>query len=465
MASNSVNLQASVSSLIPAGAKTKLTVNSPQSIRQFKGLPTGLANSLAQDINNIGQAVNTLQQAAQLQPSVNEILITNPSGQVIAAIGNFTYQGVLWVNYLSELHVCNPQKQNDPTGAVFNANLDGSVSIGDNGWFDVHDFFGGNAAWIGTQFDTTVITNAVNNGSGEIRLTVPGHTLITGNTAQVRAMNLYNVGNANGTWQVTVIDASTVDLNGSIYSGPFQAFMPPSGLPTYQPTIDRVLQVIGATSSGGLIELETSIPHTYETGDQVNVPSVPGVPAATAQWIIKVVDATHFTLDNSVFAGAFTGTGTVLRYFAGMLAETIAIGTSFPDYKLRAFADGTLIIKNASIVLESGSSEILLDPTIPAITLTSATSNIQLNAATGEITLSQVGTLAEIVLAASTPSITLYDPTGAVSVTIDANGNITARTISTGISTFTGTATVRNAAGTGVSTFTFVNGVCETYAP
>lgn len=443
-------------------------MNSPQAIRQFKGLPTGLANSLAQDINNIGQAVNTLQQAAQTRPSVNEILLVNGSGQVTAAFGSVIYEGVTYHNFMNEIHVGNPQQStnpSDPNNAVFNANLDGSISIGGTGWLDVHDEFDGNAAWIGTQNDTTVITNAVNNGSGEIRLTVPGHTLITGNTAQVRAMNLYNVGNANGTWQVTVIDASTVDLNGSIYSGPFQAFIPPSGLPTYQPTIDRVLQVIGATSSGGLIELETSIPHTYETGDQVNVPSVPGVPAATAQWIIKVVDATHFTLDNSVFAGAFTGNGTVLRYFAGMLAETIAIGTSFPDYKLRAFADGTLIIKNASIVLESGSSEILLDPTIPAITLTSATSNIQLNAATGEITLSQVGTLAEIVLAASTPSITLYDPTGAVSVTIDANGNITARTISTGISTFTGTAVVRNSAGTGVSTFTFVNGVCETYAP
>src|SRR5208282_4834519 len=138
---------------------------------------------------------------------------------------------------------------------------------------------------------------------------------------------LYGVANANGTWVVTVIDANTVDLNGSIWSGPFVPLATiPAGLVTYQPTIDRVLQVIGAAGSGGLIELQTSVAHTYETGDRVNVPGVPGVSAATGQWTITVVDATHFTLDASAFSGAFTGNGTCLRYFAGVLAQTFATG-------------------------------------------------------------------------------------------------------------------------------------------
>ena len=305
-----------------------------------------------------------------------------------------------------------------------------------------------------------MITGAVNNGSNAIRLTVPGHTLVTGNTATVRAMNLYNVGNANGTWTVTVIDASTVDLQNSIWSGPFQPMTDlPQGLPTYQPTIDRVLQVVGATSSGGLVEVQTSIPHTYETGDQVSLPDIPGT---TQQWVITVVDSTHFTLDGSTFTASFTGT--CLRYYAGLLAETIAIGDSFPNYKLRAFADGSLKIKNAQITLTSAAGSIVLDPSGPTITLSSPSGNIVLNATTGQIVLNTPLSLAEIVIETSGPDIKMYNSSGVLSVLINSNGTITAADI-TSTSGFTGTAVVRNSAGTGTSSFVFSGGICTSYTP
>jgi hypothetical protein len=66
---------------------------------------------------------------------------------------------------------------------------------------------------------STAITNAVNNGSGLIRLTATGHGLSTGYYAVVASVG--GVTNANGTWVVTVIDANTLDLQGSTFSGTY----------------------------------------------------------------------------------------------------------------------------------------------------------------------------------------------------------------------------------------------------
>lgn len=452
-------------------------------------------------MQSIQTVVNSLHTSAQTQPTVNQLLIINPAGAVVAAIGNLTYNGVLYVNWLSELHAGAPLDPKNPNDAIFNCNLDGSCSIGDNGWFDVHDEFNGNAAWIGTQNDTVTITNAVNNGSGAVRLIVPGHTLATGNSATVRAMNLANVPNANGTWPVTVIDANNVDLNGSIWSGPFQSPAAASGLPTSQPTIDRVLQITNVTNDSGLFKITTSVPHGYESGSQVNIPSPGpmGVPTSAGQWIISVpatlaitgavnngsglirltipggnyktgdkvqvllvggvpnangrwtataispgvidlqgstfagvytsggtatfTNANTFDLDNSTFAGAYVSGGTVLEYFAGMLAESFAIGSSFANYKLRAFANGDLVLNNATITLNSTSGGILLDPTTPAIILTSNT------------------TLAKIIIDASVPDIVFYNSSGVQSMVLNSNGTITANNINVnGLTSVGGTA-------------------------
>jgi hypothetical protein len=56
--------------------------------------------------------------------------------------------------------------------------------------------------------------------------------------------------------------------------------------------------------------------------------AVTGVPNANGQWIITVLDANHFTLSGSTFAGAYTSGGTVSRFFAGALFSTIAVGGS-----------------------------------------------------------------------------------------------------------------------------------------
>ena len=64
------------------------------------------------------------------------------------------------------------------------------------------------------------ITNAADNGSGAIRITV-------GSTAQFSAnqwiviSGVVGVAAANGTWMVTIIDGFTLDLQGSTFSGTY----------------------------------------------------------------------------------------------------------------------------------------------------------------------------------------------------------------------------------------------------
>jgi hypothetical protein len=105
------------------------------------------------------------------------------------------------------------------------------------------------------------------------------------------------------------------------------------------------------------------------------VASVGGVPNASGQHIISVISANTFDLVGSTWGGAYTSGGICLRYFAGGLFQTVAIGNSFADYKLRMFADGSLKIHDATIVLDSANGAITLDPTDPSITVADAGGN------------------------------------------------------------------------------------------
>lgn len=66
---------------------------------------------------------------------------------------------------------------------------------------------------------TTNITNAVNNGSGLIRITAAAHGLTTNNKVYIKSVG--GTTEANGAWAVTVIDVDTVDLQSSSFTNAY----------------------------------------------------------------------------------------------------------------------------------------------------------------------------------------------------------------------------------------------------
>jgi hypothetical protein len=111
-----------------------------------------------------------------------------------------------------------------------------------------------------------------------------------------------------------------------------------------------------ANNGSGLIRFEVTA-HGYISGDTVDA-FYPGVADDEGSWPITVIDANHFDLIGSTFSGALSGTASVYRYYGGIWSETAAFsGTGFADAKLRALANGDLLIRDAVITIDG------IDPT------------------------------------------------------------------------------------------------------
>lgn len=66
---------------------------------------------------------------------------------------------------------------------------------------------------------TRAVSGAAPNGSGAVRLTVAAHGLLNGEMVKVRGVG--GVSAASGTWQIAVVDANTIDLIGSTFTGAY----------------------------------------------------------------------------------------------------------------------------------------------------------------------------------------------------------------------------------------------------
>jgi ubiquitin-activating enzyme E1-like protein len=77
--------------------------------------------------------------------------------------------------------------------------------------------------------------------------------------------------------------------------------------------------VTGATNASPIV-IQTSAPNNFNTGDTVVVANVNGNTAANGQYVITVVDTTHFSLNGSSGSGTYTSGGT---------ADDISLGPAF----------------------------------------------------------------------------------------------------------------------------------------
>lgn len=76
-----------------------------------------------------------------------------------------------------------------------------------------------------------------------------------------------------------------------------------------------LVAVNGVANNGGRFRIQTAAPHGFGVGSGgfwVKLSGIGGTPNANGVWLVHLVDdATHFTLANSVFAGAYTAGGSV----------------------------------------------------------------------------------------------------------------------------------------------------------
>ncbi len=119
---------------------------------------------------------------------------------------------------------------------------------------------------------------------------------------------------------------------------------------------DTTLNISAATNASPTVVTVTA--HGYVNGDTVFISGATGNTNINGYRIVEGVTANTFTLTDLVGAvingnGVYGGSGTSMRYFAGAWFQSFAIGgTGFPTSKIRAFADGSVVI-NASLVVDS----------------------------------------------------------------------------------------------------------------
>jgi hypothetical protein len=89
------------------------------------------------------------------------------------------------------------------------------------------------------------ITGATNNGSGLVRITSPGHGLVTGDVVTVTGVG--GTVEANGTWAVTVINSSTFDLLTVVFVNAYTT----GGTVTLIPS----LQILNGASGSIMLQL------------------------------------------------------------------------------------------------------------------------------------------------------------------------------------------------------------------
>lgn len=104
--------------------------------------------------------------------------------------------------------------------APFFGNVNGEMHIGKNGSISLLDMNSVAKGFLGVETDADQVVSAIaDNGDGLIRLTVTAHGWTTGDDVFVSDLG----GDADGDWSITVVDANTVDLRGSTYSGGYSA--------------------------------------------------------------------------------------------------------------------------------------------------------------------------------------------------------------------------------------------------
>lgn len=184
---------------------------------------------------------------------------------------------------------------------------------------------------------------------------------------------------------------------------------------------DAPKNITNATNTNPIVVTVNA--HGYEDGDTVFITLVGGNTAANGYRIVQNGTPNTFEITdldgvNVAGSGAYTSGGTATRYFGGGRFQTIAVGDSFTDYKIRAYADGQLKIRDALITLTDATNNgyIELNPsTGPTALFRNTLTGIQTEIKNGFITVSNYITPGETSVLSYT-TFTLYNAANLPSV-------------------------------------------------
>ena len=177
---------------------------------------------------------------------------------------------------------------------------------------------------------------AVTSGAGNtIQITTDRpHPFQTGNVINITEVDYTPPSGAtqiNGSRTITVIDSLNFTIQGSTFPGGNYVINTIAGRGRINVDIDTPANN-GITNAGGLIQITTTVPHGLLTGDKVTIQGAGGVNAANGTFAITVVNALSFTLNNSVFAGAYTGGATITTARVRLGVDDVM------DYRMSTFS-------------------------------------------------------------------------------------------------------------------------------
>ena len=204
--------------------------------------------------------------------------------------------------------------QVDPTGAEVTGDMSvsGALDVGGAGWLQTASIADKAVTYVKVQKPSAAskilgssavagktITGAANNGSGLIRLTVGDTSDLT--TGQKKSVtDVLGTTEANGTWTITVISSTTVDLQGSAFAN------------TY---------VSGGTLGGSVEEISIGSGLLLSNANVLTAAFPP--PAAFKNLSIKVATTTTVTL-----AADFVAMTDGSSYLTAAVSGTINLGTT-----------------------------------------------------------------------------------------------------------------------------------------
>lgn len=241
-----------------------------------------------------------------------------------------------------------------------------------------------------------------NNGSGLVRVTVSSSALVTGGIVDITGTTS---GVYDGAWMVTVIDPTTIDLQGSTFtvnpaakgtciprggcswadawktktSGATFARLQAGDTVRMAKSADPVsLGVNGtwtdntltsgsyvtknvsatANNGSGLIRITTSTSHGYSTGDVVQIVGLVGTVEANGAWKITVISSTQFDLQNSAYVNARVsgGTTSVINSKAVVLSAPLTKNVTDCEVNWTGANDGTATVQSYTTDAKEGSN-------------------------------------------------------------------------------------------------------------